>query len=266
MSLRRTIRTKLVDKLPKKYRFLIERVYLSHCVKNYIETEVKIMKQLCDPRKNSLDIGANQGVFTLFLSDFSSHVYCFEPLPWLCDRLSDKFSDSNVTIENCALANDNGDSYINIPSVGGKRFDTRSSLATNFENNYVMGEKVTDVKRVKVPLRRLDDFHIDNIGFIKIDVEGFEVETLRGARETIKQNMPNMFVEIEQKHHKIMDISDIFKYILGLGYHGYFIYNKQLRKIEEFDLDSMQNVEDETIGEYVNNFIFTPSHISTLNI
>ena len=51
-------------------------------------------------------------------------------------------------------------------------------------------------------------FNIDlerfsNVGFIKIDVEGHEHAVLEGATKTIKRNMPNLLVEMEEKHNKI---------------------------------------------------------------
>lgn len=266
MGIRRMIRSDLIEKLPNKYQFFIERLYTYHCVRNYVETDVRIMKQLCNPHKNALDVGANQGVFTLFLCKFSSYVYCFEPVPRLGEYLKNRFHGCNVSVENCALGNFNGELYLNIPCVESGKLETRSSLAIDFENEYILGEKVTDVEKIKVNVRRLDDFHINNVGFIKLDVEGFEFQVLEGGKETIKQNMPNMLIEIEKRHHKKDNIYDIFQYIIDLGYFGYFICNKKLRKSEEFDVMKMQNHTNEKSKDYINNFIFSPSPISNLKI
>jgi FkbM family methyltransferase len=47
-----------------------------------------------------------------------------------------------------------------------------------------------------LPVRTLDSYGLENLRFIKIDVEGFEPRVLRGAKETIARCQPIMFVEM----------------------------------------------------------------------
>lgn len=257
MRLKRIIRNKLLEKLPRKYQLNIERFYLCYCVKNYVKTEAKFFKKLCNPNLASLDIGANLGVLTLFLSKYSYHVYCFEPIPSLCTYIRKKYEGCNVTVENCALGDEMGEFYLYIPIVGNTKYESRASLNLNANHEYIHGKKVDNIEKIKVKLKKLDDFQLKNVGFIKIDVEGFEYEVLKGARETIKSNMPNIFIEIEQRYHKD-SIYDIFQYIKKLGYFGYFEYQKNIKQIGDFDVDIMQkNVKQGNL--YINNFIFSPS-------
>ena len=52
-------------------------------------------------------------------------------------------------------------------------------------------------------MKRLDDIKIKNdIGFIKIDVEGHEKNVIQGGLDTIKKNKPVLLIEIEEKHTK----------------------------------------------------------------
>jgi hypothetical protein len=44
-------------------------------------------------------------------------------------------------------------------------------------------------------MRRLDDFAFDEVDFIKVDVEGFELQVLEGARETLARCRPIVIVE-----------------------------------------------------------------------
>ena len=264
MGIKRFIRTKLIENLPNRYQLVIERLYLYHYYgDSYIGKEVKLFKQLCNPHKTSLDIGANDGDLTLFLCKLSSHVYCFEPVPSLAEYLDHRFHGCNVSVENCALGDVNDELYLNVPLVGKRKFETRSSLIIDFETSCILGQKITEIEKIKVKVKRLDDFKLSNIGFMKIDVEGFELQVLKGAIEAIEKNMPNMLIEIEQRHHKNCNIYDIFRYIVDLGYSGYFIYNKELINIEEFDVKKMQ--KNEKSNDYVNNFIFTPSPIENVN-
>lgn len=266
MGFKKIVRSHIINKLPRKCQLYIESLYLYYFVKNYVETEVRILKQFCDSQKTSVDIGANQGVFTLFLSKYSSHVYCFEPLPWLAEYLKNKYKGCNVSIMNCALGEFNCEMHLNIPSIENKRYETRSSLISQFDNAYIDGKRVTNVDKILVEVKKLDDFHINNLGLIKIDVEGFEYEVLKGAEETILQNRPTIFIEIEQRHHKTDDIQDIFNYLHKIGYLGYFWQKKSLTEIKEFDASLMQMQDNEKNDQYINNFVFSPAPISHLKI
>ena len=56
------------------------------------------------------------------------------------------------------------------------------------------------VETIRVPLRTLDSYNLSNIGFIKIDVEGHELDVLRGAEVTLRRDQPNLLIEIENRH------------------------------------------------------------------
>lgn len=262
MGIKHIVRSVIVDRLPNRYKNEIKRRYFYSCKGDYIKPEVNILKRLCNPEKVSLDIGANRGTFTLYLSKLSRYVYSFEPLPQLSNYLKRNFEGCNVKVENCALGNEKKEVYINVPIVGLKEYDAYSSLVNDFRNEYILREKVTKVDKLIVRQERLDDFNIDNIGFIKIDVEGYEVEVLEGAKKTIRLNMPFMFIEIEQKHNKGRSIYDIFKYIKDLGYYGYFVENKRFINIDTFDINKYQDKRNEGKRNlYINDFVFSPTPI-----
>ncbi|MBQ3544725.1 MAG: FkbM family methyltransferase [Lachnospiraceae bacterium] len=70
-----------------------------------------------------------------------------------------------------------------------------------------------------------------NVSFIKLDVEGFELETLRGAKKCIQRDHPRMAISL---YHKKEDIIEIPKYILELSedYHFYLrIYSNAYLEI-----------------------------------
>lgn len=261
MKFKKLIKKHLVGKLPIKYQLIIERIYLDKFVKDYVEMEINVIKQLCNPGKISLDIGANRGVFTIFMSQYSSHVYCFEPIPWLCELLKEKFKGQNVSVRNYALGNENREKILNIPIDGVEKIDTRSSFIEDIFNDNILGIKVTEFQKLAVKVRKLDDLKINDIGFMKIDVEGFECEVIKGGKETIEREKPNIYIEIEQRYHKYRRIEDIFKYIESLGYYGYFILGNELINTDEYEVERMQDDLNEKSKEFVNNFIFTPHKI-----
>lgn len=78
-----------------------------------------------------------------------------------------------------------------------------------------------------VPIRRLDDvvdeLGIDDITLIKIDVEGFEPEVLKGGRETIRRMLPVIFAEFNRERMRIngFTMDESWDFLTSCGYHAY---------------------------------------------
>ncbi|MEA5502649.1 FkbM family methyltransferase [Halotia wernerae UHCC 0503] len=222
------------------------------------EPELRILKSLVNPNKNSIDVGANNGVYTYFLSRLSSHVFAYEPNPNLAQFL-EKLAFQNVTIFPVAVSDVGGTATLSVPTdneseiyqLGGK--DKLGSLKG------ISGYKI---KTFEVPVVRLDDQNHHDIGFIKIDVEGYEEFVISGASEILSKQKPNLLVEIEQRHIN-KNISEIFSKIIALGYEGYFLLNRNLIPLDSFSTEKYQKLENLTapssLGvKYVCNFIFKP--------
>jgi FkbM family methyltransferase len=76
----------------------------------------------------------------------------------------------------------------------------------------------------RVKMSRLDDLHLQNVSLIEIDVEGYEMNVLAGARETIARCKPALVIEIwphAQQQQKILEIRD-------LGYREVYIDSSNL--------------------------------------
>jgi hypothetical protein len=81
------------------------------------------------------------------------------------------------------------------------------------------------LKKIKVQVKTLDSFNLTNIGFIKIDVEGFEKEVLEGSLETLmKNNYPPIVFESwgdwkEKEGVKASQIrKELFLFLKQIGY------------------------------------------------
>lgn len=89
------------------------------------------------------------------------------------------------------------------------------------------------VREFSVPLRRLDDENLTNIGFLKIDVEQNEEKVFRGGMGLIKSQRPNILLEVTPKLYS-KPLLEFLADFLALGYHGYFLYDRKLLKVEEY--------------------------------
>ena len=64
----------------------------------------------------------------------------------------------------------------------------------------------------------IDELKLQNVGFIKLDVEGFEFKALRGATSTIKELKPVVFMEVKPKEEESATPYAAHEYLLSLGY------------------------------------------------
>jgi len=138
---------------------------------------------------NAIDVGANVGAvleLIVHLAPQGSHI-AYEPIPDLCEQLVTRFP--GVDVRCAALSDVAGESEFSVvlgaPAYSGLR--QRADLPAD------SGE----VRRISVRTERLDDvLAADYVPtLIKIDVEGAEVQVLRGAAQTIERHRPFVLFE-----------------------------------------------------------------------
>jgi FkbM family methyltransferase len=140
----------------------------------------------------ALDVGANVGAYALLLGQWvgaAGAVYAFEPAPDMFDGL-----DRHIRLNNLVQV------VHPIAAAVGDRDATADLLmsATAGEARLAAaGDRGGPA--VAVPTVTIDTFcatHRIVPDFIKIDVEGWELAALRGARETLRGGNPSLFVEL----------------------------------------------------------------------
>lgn len=224
------------------------------------EIELKLLPYLSDRAKTSVDIGAAAGIFSAHLLPVSRDCVAFEPRPAQAADMRAMFASvgAPVRVEPVALSDQVGTVTLRIlvDDVG------RSTIETD---NNLEDEDGSARAEIHVPVGRLDDYGFDDVGFIKIDVEGHELSVLKGARATIVREQPVLLVEIENRH-KPNAVADVTAFLGELGYSGFFLLEDSVRPMAEFDKASHQNPANiggwksrwERRGVYVNNFFFLP--------
>lgn len=89
-----------------------------------------------------------------------------------------------------------------------------------------------------IEMRAIDSFKLKKCDFIKIDVEGFEVDVLRGAIKTIQEFKPKMYIEINEGALARYGTSpkDIFDFLDIFGYKYHNIYAEQPMEGAQYDI------------------------------
>lgn len=158
---------------------------------------LQAMKQYCR-QGIFLDVGACFGNHAYFMKRYceSTHVLAFEPNPKSFDLLTLN-TRGKVFCYPYAASSEGGEIELTIPNTALHDLSVGGASLEHINEPY-QGEKVT-VKRMKV-----DDslepffnaFHDDPVSCIKIDVEGHEMEVLKGAVTVIAFYRPELFIEI----------------------------------------------------------------------
>lgn len=167
-----------------------------------------------------LDIGANIGYHSLFVAAIikgPGKVYSFEPLPHLCKQLQDSVrlnGFSNIEICNFGLAEKEGEHTINIRDE-----NTGGSSLLDLHN--LEKFKVKDTE--KITLKRLDSFLRSDtkVDVVKIDVEGYEFEVLKGGINVLTKDHPVIFMEFSPVFYVqdyVQKPQDLVSFLKNLSY------------------------------------------------
>jgi FkbM family methyltransferase len=144
-----------------------------------------------------LDCGAYTGDT---LSDFLKHsdtphekFICLEPDPINLGALTNTINEKNIkNVEVYSIAVGNQNAELNFEATGGG------------------GAGLSESGTLKVSCKRIDDFFNEKFTFIKLDIEGAELDALKGADKTISSNRPKIAVCI---YHLPSDLWSIILYL-----------------------------------------------------
>ena len=175
--------------------------------------EMEFLARYLRPDDVFHDIGANAGGFAVFAASFGCRVTAFEPIPRSFSRLAENaaLNRPDCRIETCHLA------------LGRTPGTLRMTVALGTGNRVVADDEAGP--SIPVEVTTLDEFvrTRPRPTFLKLDVEGHELEVLLGAREVLAApSLQGLLVETFRSHNwhlpKLRQIEDL------LESHGFLPY------------------------------------------
>ena len=230
-------------------------------LRGWAEKEMALMPAFCLPGSVAIDVGANHGLFTHYLAGLCGQVHAFEASPRMAEIMRKGYlRRGNVTVHEVALSNGEGTATLQVPSfVGHSGYATleKSDVASKVKQSCAL-------EQLQLTTKRLDDFDLHNVSFIKVDVEGHEQEVLEGASETLKREPVIVLAELEERHRPNA-VRDVAAFMGSLGYRAFFVRDQQLVGLAHFDGKRDQDESDPQGKGYVRNFLFVaPARLADL--
>lgn len=233
---------------------LFDRIRLHFRARRYLNRhdpgELRFLLDTVKRGDTVLDIGGHKGAYTYWLRRAvgeSGRVVVFEPQPVLAARLkglAGAGSWRNVTVEWMGLSSQVGELTLSVPKGGPSPGATLEARADGEHD------------RVVVPVSTLDGYcakhGVSGVRFVKVDVEGHELEVFKGGEAMLRRDRPVLMFECEARHRKD-GVRPVFEWLAGLGYAGEFFEGLSLRPIAEFDEAKHQR---QGVEPYCNNFVF----------
>jgi FkbM family methyltransferase len=182
---------------------------------------MQLFQRLIQEGETVFDVGSNIGYIALYFAKRvgpTGRVYAFEPapsnLPYLRKNVGHK---PNIDLIENGVARTPGKLDFYVESLSGQNCSFVRDF-DGFQLNAAYAGFEPRVEKISVDVVSLDDF-AGGLGarpdFIKIDVEGFELEVLGGACGLLRQTPPRLMVEV---HRDERNQQDLFALLSECGY------------------------------------------------
>jgi len=198
MNLRTLMKT-VVTSLPANMRYFVKnRYYYTRLQEGILEQEFDVVKHLVKPGQQVADVGANVGVYTVYLAGLvgeAGHVHAIEPIPetfGVLQYVVRKQKWPHITLYNCAISDTAGSVRMVVPNSEDGTPNYYMAHLTSAAAQEDKSQLVVEVQALSLDLLLVEPI----ISFIKCDVEGHELACIRGAQAIIRRSRPAWFIEV----------------------------------------------------------------------
>lgn len=202
----------------------------------FLRDLIRILRKKCNYPITFMDVGANVGNHSLYLSTLVDKVYAFEPF----DRVRQQFETniklnriSNIQIFPFGLSNEQAI----LPFYTG----TEQNLgASSFVKDHVHDNQIYGVNAVKIGDDVIRQEQLQQITLLKIDVEGFEKNVLEGLQFTLQRDRPLIIIEMSATsfntfHHNEINIRSVFPPNYQFYYFSYGNFNTGRYRLAQYN-------------------------------
>ena len=179
----------------------------------YCPEEWRLLAQMVKPGMTVVEVGANIGTHSVPLARACAPgpLYLFEPqqrvFQILCANLALNGVENAIAYpEACAAA----EGYVVVPTIDYAQVGNFGGVSVKPDGGGVDGLRTRAIA--------LDDLELAACQVMKIDVEGFEAEVLRGAERTIARCRPSLYVENDRPEQQ----EALARQVAGMGYRLYW--------------------------------------------
>ncbi len=137
------------------------------------------------------DIGAHEGQSSIHkaVENSNLHVYAFEPVPKLIEKIKSKIVDlNNYTVIPKAVSDYDGEAFFNVRGEGDWGQGSLSDFTDNVDKVWP-GAELRFTERIKIDVTRLDTFieqtNISKINYLHIDAQGEDLKIIKGLGKYI---------------------------------------------------------------------------------
>jgi len=191
-----------------------------------------------------VDIGANIGLFSLLASpvvSFDGLVLSFEPTGNTFNRFDENIKHNainNIRAHQIALSDYEGAASFNVSTDGHDAFNSFS--LPQYGSNY--NQETVDVKLLDSFFDKLEPYK--NRILMKVDVEGWEYNVIKGAGKILQELSPIMIIEFndENTQNSPFKCTDVYSLIQSYGYELFSLINGTLIKKENEEYFGYQNL------------------------
>ena len=199
--------------------------------------ELRLLRQVLPNSVVVFDVGANTGNWTKMALDINpgSKIHCFEPSQYTFSQLAIAGLPNHVELNSFGLSNKNERSDLFI-------FDDGAGINSLYPREGLQGYAIpSPYKKETIELRTLDAYchenNIEQIDFLKLDVEGHELPVIEGANQMLR-HLAIQMIQFEYGGCNIDSrilLKDIFKFFRDLPYKFYKIFPNRIEYIPAYD-------------------------------
>lgn len=268
-ALRKVAKTVLYPVANEKTYKYIQAASKAWDIRNgsWYEPEIDLVDIGLRSGETALDIGANYGLYAYHMSRAvgrSGKVYSFEPVPFTFDslRIVSKLLGfaHNVVLVGKGCSNENTTIKFAVPvQSSGASAAGLSFIAGRNDDRAGKEEQVrwAATKEIEAEVVRLDDFlpEIDDLPFVKIDIEGAEFSCFQGAEKLFSHHLPTTICEINPWYLEGFGVTpeQVTGFFTDKGYKVFFYSNKNGEKrLRQVSVNEI--VEDNYLFLHPNRF------------